>query len=386
MAQVFQQALAAPGGMSPYEMAMAELAGQQPPDQPMYSEDQVRQRIAQNNDQVQMGLLGSLSGDSKIQGVGGGVLKQALAARNPHFTARGVMDPLSGETAVDPAYAAQQHETRRGKVLDAALRFEDQRQRGIERTQQQTQAQQARAEQLAAAQQGREDLVRVAAGLKAGLGSGQADLKNELTQARIDALKSQTDARGERAAEAQRKIKMQAEHTMKMAEFLTGQLDRAEKMVGTTTTGLIGSGMRKIPGTDAYDLNRIVDTVKANIGFDQLQQMRRESPTGGALGQVAIKELDMLQATLGSLDTAQDPDTVRHNIKQIKTHFGNIITTMAQVHGEAPPPGGGAPVAPPGAGPAPAQPDPGAAPRERRIVHPVTGEKLVLRNGRWVAP
>ena len=55
-------------------------------------------------------------------------------------------------------------------------------------------------------------------------------------------------------------------------------------------TGLIGAGLSLIPGTPAYDTNAQIETVISSIGFDRLQRMRDESPTGGALGQVSERD------------------------------------------------------------------------------------------------
>jgi len=85
--------------------------------------------------------------------------------------------------------------------------------------------------------------------------------------------------------------------------------------------------------------------------------MPQESPTGGALAQVAIRELDMLQATLGNLDTAQSPSEVRRVIKQVKDHFARLGKVMDGANVEVPPP---APATDTPA--APGQPMPGTAP------------------------
>jgi hypothetical protein len=87
--------------------------------------------------------------------------------------------------------------------------------------------------------------------------------------------------------------------------------------VGVTTAGLGGSVMGRVSGTAAVDLQKKIDTIKANIGFDELQNMRDSSPTGGALGQVAVQELNFLQATLGSLDREQSPAELRKRLEQI---------------------------------------------------------------------
>ena len=74
-------------------------------------------------------------------------------------------------------------------------------------------------------------------------------------------------------------------------------------------TGLTGAGMALIPGTPAYDTNAQIETVISSIGFDRLQKMRDESPTGGALGQVSERELSQLNASLGNLRQSQSRDS-----------------------------------------------------------------------------
>lgn len=81
-----------------------------------------------------------------------------------------------------------------------------------------------------------------------------------------------------------------------------------------TTTGLPGAIFGNVPGTKAYDLRETIKTIVANIGFDELQAMRDASPTGGALGQVAIKEIEFLQAARGSLNPNQSEAQLRKNL------------------------------------------------------------------------
>ena len=56
-----------------------------------------------------------------------------------------------------------------------------------------------------------------------------------------------------------------------------------------------------LAGSAAADFSQLADTIKSNIGFDRLQKMRDDSPTGGALGQVSEMELRLLNAALGKL-------------------------------------------------------------------------------------
>lgn len=93
-------------------------------------------------------------------------------------------------------------------------------------------------------------------------------------------------------------------------------------------TGKTGKLASTIPGTDAYNLSRLLDTVKANVGFNELQQMREASPTGGALGQVAVQELESLQATKGSLDLGQDAELLEKSLLNIIADTDNAVKSV----------------------------------------------------------
>ena len=112
---------------------------------------------------------------------------------------------------------------------------------------------------------------------------------------------------------------------LNQAKLVINKVDSALGLVGTTTTGLLGSQYGKIPGSPAYNLRKEIDTIKSNIGFSTLQAMREASPTGGALGQVAVQELDMLQASLSSLDPNQSADQLKNNLDTVKRHFNNVV-------------------------------------------------------------
>ena len=57
--------------------------------------------------------------------------------------------------------------------------------------------------------------------------------------------------------------------------------------------------------------------------------MRQESPTGGALGQVAVKELDFLQATLGSLSQSQSSKQLIANLERLSDQYKSLIRNLA---------------------------------------------------------
>jgi hypothetical protein len=111
------------------------------------------------------------------------------------------------------------------------------------------------------------------------------------------------------------------------ADRVVSKVDEALSKVGMTTTGL-GSAMAAIPGTSARDLRSTLDTIKANLGFAELQAMRDASPTGGALGAIAVQELVALQSTVASLDQAQSQQQLTKSLDQIKTHYNNWKNTV----------------------------------------------------------
>ena len=127
--------------------------------------------------------------------------------------------------------------------------------------------------------------------------------------------------------------------TVTQIDTVLDTIDEALNLTGGMTAG-VGAVLSAIPGTPARDLERQILTIKANIGFDRLQQMRDLSPTGGALGNVANQELEALQATISSLDNTQSPSQLRSNLRKIQMHYQNwrdaVVESHADQYGEAP--------------------------------------------------
>lgn len=83
-----------------------------------------------------------------------------------------------------------------------------------------------------------------------------------------------------------------------------------------TATGM-SSFMGKIKGTGAYNVRSRIETLKSKTGFQVLQEMRNNSPTGGALGQVSEKENQLLQDNIASLDVGQNDDDYRNALDRV---------------------------------------------------------------------
>lgn len=101
-------------------------------------------------------------------------------------------------------------------------------------------------------------------------------------------------------------------------KILDAAIDRAIKNAGFWSTGIMGQMLKGYGGTSAMNLKTTLDTIKAQMGFDELQEMRDNSPTGGALGQVAVQEINFLQSVIASLDQEQSNEQLIENLKIIK--------------------------------------------------------------------
>ena len=171
-----------------------------------------------------------------------------------------------------------------------------------------------------------QEFKRELARLQADLRAGTSSLQQQLVQEKIDALR-------QKKQDAIDKQLGTAEGVIENTKVVLNKIDEAEKLVGKGTTGF-GSYLSVVPGTSAKELATVIGTIKARLGFDQLQQMRNASPTGGALGQVSNRELASLEGALASLDQGLSADALRQNLKQIKESYSRWQQTAV---GKLPP-------------------------------------------------
>jgi len=106
-------------------------------------------------------------------------------------------------------------------------------------------------------------------------------------------------------------------------------IDQAIGQVGNFTAGP-GSILSNIPGTPASDLEAVLTTIRANIGFEELQNIRDASPTGGALGQVSNLELEALQNVLASIQQTQSPEQLRFSLGRLKDTLESGVIRLEQ--------------------------------------------------------
>lgn len=172
-------------------------------------------------------------------------------------------------------------------------------------------------------------------------GVENANFPNRLDQERqLQDVKTQgaiTQAAGTAAAEAEAKDTSQRpKRIQQYRQALTAagnvetSLDKALGLLSPYSTGFVGARSRSIEGSPSYNLASELETIKANLGFDRLQQMRDSSPTGGALGAIAVQELVALQSTIANLDPNQSEEQIRANLDRVKTHYKNWRSAVQQ--------------------------------------------------------
>lgn len=99
----------------------------------------------------------------------------------------------------------------------------------------------------------------------------------------------------------------------------------AEKLINDKTTGKLGFVMKRIPGEPANALASTLNTITSNLAFDKLQDMRNNSPTGGALGNVSNLELESLKTAIANLNQSLDAASLQKNLAIVKTIYSRIL-------------------------------------------------------------
>ena len=104
-------------------------------------------------------------------------------------------------------------------------------------------------------------------------------------------------------------------------------IDRALEALtsGDASVGLGGLILSVIPNTNEFNLKGNIDTVLANLGITQLQEMRAASVNGSSgFGQLTQKELERLETRIRNLSRGQTRNQLVDNLLAIKEEFVTI--------------------------------------------------------------
>lgn len=143
---------------------------------------------------------------------------------------------------------------------------------------------------------------------------------------------------------AERKMGTEKEESKKFSERSLKSLSQTvdnmdstiEKALGQVSGWSAGRGslLSVVPETDAADLSSTLKTIQADAAFGRLQEMRDNSKTGGALGAVSEKELQLLQNAKVALDQSQSPEQLRENLKNYQRIRRQALENAAKAYSE----------------------------------------------------
>lgn len=161
-----------------------------------------------------------------------------------------------------------------------------------------------------------------------------------IEQERLDITRAADErARTKDAREADEKaLKLSRARESSIAKLtdVIGKIDEVSDQAinGWFDTGATGSIVRKYgpAGTDAYDLAANIQKIDATSAFSALQEMRDNSPTGGALGGVSERELDLLRSSVANLDPNQSEYQFLGNLDQARQVY---LDTLRRIDPEA---------------------------------------------------
>lgn len=130
-----------------------------------------------------------------------------------------------------------------------------------------------------------------------------------------------------KAAQAAEAEAVKEEGIQAQKDLVSDEIERSFALLESPSLPETGAGawLKAIPGTEAHALSQRLATIKANIGFDRLQQMREASPTGGALGQVSERELGFLQSVMGSLEQTQRKEDLEYNLMRLYNAYQDVV-------------------------------------------------------------
>ena len=119
---------------------------------------------------------------------------------------------------------------------------------------------------------------------------------------------------------------MKGNLVLKNINLVREKINNPETFLGfeIPVTGF-GAWLKGVPNQPAKAVDKMLGMIRANIGFAELNDMRKASPTGGALGQVSEKEIDFLQSVIGSLEQSQSKEDVLRVLGDIEYWYNYIV-------------------------------------------------------------
>ena len=132
------------------------------------------------------------------------------------------------------------------------------------------------------------------------------------------------------------KAKASEESQKAQAKIVVDKIKQVIPMINNKSAGF-GANLRKVKGTQAYNVDQLVQTIKSNLGFESLKAMKEQSKTGASgLGALSDAELQLLTSMVASLDTGQSPDQLKKQLLLVSKcsvkHLLKVLLVITSVH------------------------------------------------------
>lgn len=151
------------------------------------------------------------------------------------------------------------------------------------------------------------------------------------TPAPKTASRSLTPAQELRSNQDLAKAAARNEHARETATRILRSTQDALEQINknpTVTTGPAAWITGSIPFTPAGALRQTIRGATSPIAIQELNRMRSESPTGGAMSNVSDRDMQILQEVYGSLNTAQNADQLRRSLNNVQEIYSKIAGTV----------------------------------------------------------
>lgn len=126
-------------------------------------------------------------------------------------------------------------------------------------------------------------------------------------------------------------------YAIEAATRMVSKIDSLEPRISKWTTGVVGKALSSMPiQTEARDFAADLESLAADIAYNELQKMRQNSPTGGAVGQVSDFETRLLSGVIASVRQDQSAENLRRNFTAVRESAARILEAAnkdAQVSG-----------------------------------------------------
>lgn len=149
----------------------------------------------------------------------------------------------------------------------------------------------------------------------------KAELDAEKIRLAMDKARAQLSGRPAPAdlEEARKQVRTELEAAVE-AKRLSREMFGGSGLGYSLTAGLSGS--------PAASVSSLLKPIQANTAFNKLQEMRSKSPTGGALGAVSDKELQLLYSSEAAIDPSASDEVFQ---KGLDTVIGNRIAMLSRL-------------------------------------------------------